>query len=375
MRVFRSFACAVIVGILCACSSSTAPMPARMPSPPSGGVPLTIDGFPVSITEYALPNSSPGNPVVGADGLVWFPAGQIQMDRISGTGAVSVFTATPPSGYPWTGFTESVSAGTAAYTEFLAPESSSMPELLGLYIARVSMSGVITQATAIGTDNDFPFAAMAADASGAFWTYIADYGANGRLDRFTWNGTGLTMTTGCGGIFGDVDGLAYGPDGNLYAAASVIGTPTIYKIAPSCAVLATFTPAVPSRVLKIVSGLDGALWMIFQGGTNVIGRLSTSGVYSQFSAPYASSKISAIAKGSDGAIWFTDEGTNAIGRLTTTGSFSEFPVPTPNAFSMPGHYVGGDTGGLISCPTACENAHGRIWFSENNASKIGRLEF
>jgi virginiamycin B lyase len=208
---------------------------------------------------------------------------------------------------------------------------------------------------------------MATDASGGLWVYVADYGAAGRLTRFVSNGNQLTVTAGCS-VFGDVDTLAYGPDGNLYPAASAVGTPTIYKVSPTCGILGTFTPPVPSRIASMVFGSDGALWMIFRSANNVIGHLTTSGTYTELHVPFAGSALSAITKGSDGAVWFTDAGTNAIGRVTTTGAFSEFHVPTPHAFK-------GGSGGIVSCPTKCENAHGRIWFSEDAASKIGKLEF
>jgi virginiamycin B lyase len=62
-----------------------------------------------------------------------------------------------------------------------------------------------------------------------------------------------------------------------------------------------------------------------------------------------------LAVGPDRALWFTEKG--AIGRLTTSGAFTEYPVPTPDA--APTDIVAGPDGAL--------------WFTEQRAQKIGRI--
>lgn len=368
---FRIFATAAFV-VLAACGGQrNTPLPV-VPTggPVSGGTP-TVDGFPVSINEFALPAGQQNGPyelVVGPDGAIWFPAGHLQMDRVTGPGTITVFTApgTPP-GNPdgtWDGFTSAVSYAGSIYTEF-SGEGGIWGVPYSLFLARVTTSGTITVDKQIGPD--VLFAGMVTDASGALWVYTSTYSAIGLLQRLSLDGTQWKTLATCT-IEGDGMTLAYGADGNIYAGAIAIGgTPTIYKVSPACSVLATFQPPFSALFVSIASGPDGALWMT-ERGTGVIGHLTTSGSYSELRVPFAVSLPSSITKGSDGAMWFTDAGTNAVGRVTAAGAFNEFAVPTPNAF---GSYLNG----IVSCPQKCDGAHGRLWFAESNAHKVGRLEF
>jgi virginiamycin B lyase len=376
MREYTAFrgclAAAVIV--LAACSGGTrqsSPLPAAPSSAPvSGGAP-TVDGFPVTINEFALPASQqigPGKLSVGPDGAIWFPAGHLQMDRVTGPGGITVFTApavppTNPEG-TWDGFDSSVSYAGSIYTEF-----SGLGGIWGVpysvFLARVTTSGAITPDVQIGPD--VLFAGMVTDNSGALWVYTSTSSAIGIVQRLSWNGTQWNRPAECT-IEGDGTTLAYGPDGNVYAAAVAIGgPPTIYKISPACNILGIFQPSSAALFSSIAFGRDGALWMV-ELGTDVIGHLTTSGSYTEYHVPFTGSRPSSITKGSDGAIWFTDAGTNAIGRVTTAGVFSEFSLPTPNAFIQ-------YPSGIVSCPQKCGGAHGRLWFSEPAAHKVGRLEY
>jgi uncharacterized repeat protein (TIGR01451 family) len=56
-------------------------------------------------------------------------------------------------------------------------------------------------------------------------------------------------------------------------------------------------------------------------------------------------------------LWFTQHNTFQIGRITTTGLITEYPVPTTNSYPI-GIAVGSD---------------GAIWFTETNTGKIGRI--
>lgn len=360
--------------VLAACGGSAqpnAPLPtAPTGAPVPGGAPA-VNGFPVTIKDYALPagqQSGPFDLVVGPDGAIWFPAGHLQMDRVTGPGTIAMFTApgTPP-GNPdgtWDGFSSAVSYAGNIYTEF-SGQGGIWGVPYSLFLARVTTSGSITPDRQIAAD--VLFAGMITDSSGALWVYTSSTTAIGLLERLSWNGTEWRSLAECT-IEGDGMTLAFGGDGNIYAAAIAIGgPPTIYKVSPACTVLATYQPPSSAAFTSMASGADGALWIV-ERGTGVIGHLTTSGSYSEFRVPFPGSQPSGITKGSDGAIWFTDVGTNAIGRVTPAGVFSEFTVPTPNAF---GQYKNG----IVSCPQKCDGAHGRLWFSESNAHKAGRLEF
>jgi streptogramin lyase len=64
-----------------------------------------------------------------------------------------------------------------------------------------------------------------------------------------------------------------------------------------------------------------------------------------------------ITTGADGRIWFTEEQTNKIGRVNAGNSITEFQVPTPNS----------DPFGITKGPD------GNIWFTELTGNKIGRV--
>jgi streptogramin lyase len=77
----------------------------------------------------------------------------------------------------------------------------------------------------------------------------------------------------------------------------------------------------------IIVGPDKNLWFTEYGGQK-IGRLTTSGVLTEFPIPGALQLIG-IASGSDGNIWFTDQLTGKIGRMTTSGgNITQLTLPT-----------------------------------------------
>ena len=71
------------------------------------------------------------------------------------------------------------------------------------------------------------------------------------------------------------------------------------------------------------------LWFT-EGQTNKIGRITTSGVITEYPLPDPMSIPYAITAGPDGALWFTEFGNGKIGRITTAGVITEFVLPTGN---------------------------------------------
>jgi|SRR6516165_1958806 len=125
------------------------------------------------------------------------------------------------------------------------------------------------------------------------------------------------------------------------------------------------------RADSIVAGPDGALW--FTGdGPNDIGRITTTGVITEFSIPVRAKFIvyTNIAAGPDGALWFglaKDTGniralwaSRGIGRMTTTGEFSEFLLPQ-------GDPINGIPYGITAGPD------GALWFTGGGANEIRRI--
>jgi virginiamycin B lyase len=114
-------------------------------------------------------------------------------------------------------------------------------------------------------------------------------------------------------------------------------------------------PTAGSDPLGVTAGPDGAVWFTEQN-TNKIGRITTSGVITEFAIPTSNSVPYGITTaGPDGALWFVEEGGNNIGRITTPGVITEYPIPTAKSGSK-SITVGSD---------------GALWFTE--VGKIGRI--
>ena len=126
----------------------------------------------------------------------------------------------------------------------------------------------------------------------------------------------------------------------------------LYNYLPNCNF--TFGPT----TVDIVTGPDGALW--FTQSNNMIGRMTTAGVATQFPIPTASSVPSGIAVGPDGNLWFTEYNGDKIGRITTGGTVTEFPLP-PEGESPLGITAGPD---------------GNLWFvaeAATSGGSVGRI--
>ena len=107
--------------------------------------------------------------------------------------------------------------------------------------------------------------------------------------------------------------------------------------------------------------VEGNLWIAEQGNLspngNKIGRMTPTGVITEFAVPTPNASPTWINAHSDGTLWFTEVSGNKIGRITTNGAFLEFPIPTPS-----------------SSPIAiASGADGNLWFTEAAGNKIGRI--
>src|SRR5215472_14295754 len=81
-------------------------------------------------------------------------------------------------------------------------------------------------------------------------------------------------------------------------------------------------------------------------------KVASAQMIQEFPPPTLAAGITDIATGPDGALWFTEGGVSKIGRITTSGSFTEFPIPTALISSL----------GLA--PTAiAAGPDGALWFT------------
>ena len=144
-------------------------------------------------------------------------------------------------------------------------------------------------------------------------------------------------------------GITLGPDGALWFTN--LGTNSIGRITTS-GVVSNFTDPTISEPDWITVGPDGALWFT-NFGNNSIGRITTSGVVSNFTDPSISGP-NGITAGPDGNLWFTNSNTNSIGRITTSGVVTNYPVAGVN-----------EVGGITAGPD------GALWFT--SVGSVGRI--
>ncbi|MBI3967259.1 MAG: hypothetical protein HY329_16615, partial [Chloroflexi bacterium] len=122
-------------------------------------------------------------------------------------------------------------------------------------------------------------------------------------------------------------------------------------------------PTTNSRPTAIVRGADGNYWFT-QTGANKIGRITPTGLITEFPIPTPNAAPTGITAGPDGNVWFTETGANKIGRITPAGVLTEFAI-SPNA-----------------SPTSVQNGgprfitvgpDGNLWFTLFITNKIGRM--
>jgi len=162
-------------------------------------------------------------------------------------------------------------------------------------------------------------------------------------------------------------GITAGPDGNLWF---IEGNSDVFgwgfaRMTPAGVITGRF-PIPPqgwyhfSPGSALTAGPDGNLWFTELGDAqhgDMIGRMTLTGVITQFFLPTPNSEPRGITAGPDGNLWFAEVNANQIGRITPTGTITEFALPTPN--SRPGGVTVGPDG--------------NFWFTEFYANQIGRI--
>jgi streptogramin lyase len=184
-------------------------------------------------------------------------------------------------------------------------------------------------------------------------------------------------------------GITTGPDGNLWFAetgADKIGcmTPagvvTQYPLPPIPVPAATQpTPGSAPGPVAITVGPDGALW--FVGVPGEVGRITTGGVVTEFSVPDvpppagspagtapSPATLTSITAGPDGALWFTGI-PGEVGRITTSGVVTEFPVP---AVPPPAGSPAGTAATPASLTGITVGPDGALWFA-GVPGEVGRI--
>jgi virginiamycin B lyase len=165
--------------------------------------------------------------------------------------------------------------------------------------------------------------------------------------------------------------LANGADGNLWFTN--VNDGSIGRInVQTDAVTSYVTPYTKANMNAtsspwgIAAGPDGNLWFVEQtadmNNVNRIGEINpTTQVMNEFAVTDKGVTPTQIAAGSDGRLWFSEPNAGKVGAMTTAGAQTgDYAMPTTNV---------GDQGGLATDST------GVMWFAEcnNPANKMARI--
>jgi streptogramin lyase len=107
----------------------------------------------------------------------------------------------------------------------------------------------------------------------------------------------------------------------------------------------------------IAYGPDGNLWVAQHDGDR-IDRVTPDGKVTKFKLPYGARGPSRIVAGGDGALWFTLTDSGRIGRITTAGAVRTYEIPSAY----------GDPLGITR-----ENDR-YLWFTVPNRDVVGRID-
>jgi streptogramin lyase len=149
--------------------------------------------------------------------------------------------------------------------------------------------------------------------------------------------------------------LAAGPDGNVWFTVPAVaaGEEKIGKITPSGVITEYPLPTHNSYLQGITAGHDGNVWFTEYEG-NKIGRITPSGTITEFPLPASSRMPRVIVVGPDDNLWFAEG--DKIGKITPDGRITEFPT----ARNV-------DPYGITAGPD------GNLWFTGVNGNTIGRI--
>lgn len=133
-------------------------------------------------------------------------------------------------------------------------------------------------------------------------------------------------------FFGVSVGITTGSDGNIWFTDQT--DHAVWRYNPSTGVFAEFqTPTPNSFPGDITTGADGNMWFTEQA-VDKFGRITPSGVITEFSGV---NSPSSIAAGPDGNIWISSAFVSEVARVTPTVEITIFQTPSPPTIIRPGN--------------------------------------
>jgi virginiamycin B lyase len=292
--------------------------------------------FSVQVSNFTDPGIVFPRGITGApDGTLWFTNDRgDSIGRITTGGVISMYKSPVSLGNP-----SQILPGLDGTMWFIIQNGPG-----GVTIGRIGMDGSF-----LGGYGPQPAGAYASGIApapdNAMWVTTSK-----GIVRVDANGNGTTYTDPS--LTNSAGGIALGPDGALWFANP--GGNSIGRINTS-GVFSNYTDPSIKNPQQITTGPDGALWFTNFTG-NSIGRITTSGSITNFTDPSISGPAG-IVTGKDGALWFTNSIGNSIGRITTSGVVTSYTDPT------------------INRPIALTvGPDGALWFANENGNSIGRLQ-
>ena len=154
------------------------------------------------------------------------------------------------------------------------------------------------------------------------------------------------------------EGIAAGPDGNLWFTESAVGKVAHFAPATPGTIAERALGSATSQPIGITGGPDGKIWFA-EYGSGLIGKLTTNGVtLIEHSLPTANSHPVDITVGPDQALWFSEFSAQQLGRISTIGNVFEVTTNPPTNSGPVGVAGGSD---------------GNLWYTDYAAGRVGRL--
>ena len=143
----------------------------------------------------------------------------------------------------------------------------------------------------------------------------------------------------------------------LIGLAAVLGVPGA-AATPSVRLFRSGLTAA-SAPTRIASARDGSLWFT-ERATNTIGRITPTGLITEFPVDLAASGPLGIVQGPNDRMFFTETDAGRIGRITPAGAADSTLARNPVAISGPQDIAAGPDG--------------KLWFTEQTGNRIGRVD-
>ena len=159
-------------------------------------------------------------------------------------------------------------------------------------------------------------------------------GSTGKIASITPKGSTRTaaITEFQFSFFGVSVGITTGSDGNIWFTDQT--DHAVWRYNPSTGVFAEFrTPTPNSFPGDMTTGADGNMWFT-ERAVDKFGRITPSGVITEFSGV---NSPSSIAAGPDGNIWISSAFVSEVARVTPTVEITIFQTPSPPTIIRPGN--------------------------------------